>query len=1154
MDAFSCPAPSELQFVRILASLIFCLVKLAGALDFMVCKSSAKAFVTSWALRGAGIVGSAVLFLPVTPALADGGAGASNGGISGGAGGTGFVGNPGSPGSDAPGGTDAAGGGGGGAGGGAGGRGGNSGLNAGGPGGAGGTSTAAGARDGSDGQAPTNAAAGGGGGGGGYNGNGLGAANVTGAGDLTGGKGGDGGGDANTHLGGGGGAGGYGGVVTSATTSTYFGTITGGNGGNGGQGTVVGGNGGDGGAGLLFTTSGATLTLSAGSITGGNGGSGGASGGSGGNGGNGGAGIVGADLTVITSGAISGGAGGLGVSGGHNGADGNAITFTSGNNVLELQSGYSFVGNVVDQTNHGTLRLGGPANSSFDVSGIGAPGQFQGFSAFEKTGTSTWTLTGTTAATTPWTLSQGTLSVSSDSNLGSAAGALTFNGGILQVTGTSFNFTARSIVWGPSGGGFDIADPNNFFFVTQSLTGTGGLTKLGAGTLGLLSNNTYSGATNVNDGVLVAGVAGAFSPFSAYHVAAGASLVLGAVDQSVGSLWGAGNVFGTGTATLITGGDGTTSTFSGILADGPGTLGLTVSGSGSKLVLTGLNNTYSGATTVTGGATLEVDGAISGTSVVTVNAASTLTGAGTIQSALPVTIAGGATLTPGLPGAAGSSLNLIGNLSLNPGSAYSIYLNTTSTFANVTGSATLTGSNVIANFAPGGYVSKTYMILAASGGFGGTTFSGLSNAGLPSGASDTLSYDATHAYLNLTPGFAKYTGLSINQQNVANALSNYFNANGAILMSFFGLQPAGLTQISGEIATGSQQATFNAMNQFMDVMTDPFIVGRNDPNSAGGSPSAYAADAKAAGKPRSGNEREAYAAMYGKAPAAASFEQRWSVWAAGFGGTQTTDGNGVIGSNATSSSLYATAVGADYRLSPNTLAGFALAGGGTNFSVNGLGDGRSDLFQAGAFVRHTIGATYLTAALAYGWQDISTNRDVAVAGLDLLHAEFNANAWSGRVETGNRFVAPIIGGVGLTPYVAGQFTTFDLPAYAEQALAGGANFALNYAAKSVTDVRGELGLRVDKSFATQFGVLTLRSRVAWAHDYDPDRSIAATFQTLPGASFVVNGAAQASDSALTTASLEMKWMNGWSAAATFEGEFSNVTTSYAGKGVVRYGW
>jgi hypothetical protein len=34
----------------------------------------------------------------------------------------------------------------------------------------------------------------------------------------------------------------------------------------------------------------------------------------------------------------------------------------------------------------------------------------------------------------------------------------------------------------------------------------------------------------------------------------------------------------------------------------------------------------------------------------------------------------------------------------------------------------------------------------------------------------------------------------------------------------------------------------------------------------------------------------------------------------------------------------------------------------------------------------------------------------------------------------------------------------------------------------------------------------------------------------------------------------MKWLNGWSAAAIFEGQFSNVTNSYAGKGVVRYSW
>jgi uncharacterized protein with beta-barrel porin domain len=438
--------------------------------------------------------------------------------------------------------------------------------------------------------------------------------------------------------------------------------------------------------------------------------------------------------------------------------------------------------------------------------------------------------------------------------------------------------------------------------------------------------------------------------------------------------------------------------------------------------------------------------------------------------------------------------------------------------------------------------------LTAAGGLGGTTFSGVTNINLPQGASDSLSYDANDVFLNLNAGFSNFTGLNQNQQNVANALTNFFNTTGGIPSAFFGLSPGGLTQVSGELATGSQQTTFDAMNLFMGVMTDPFANGRGDGGTAGASaPTGYASTQT------SGVARDAYA-MFTKAPPVTPFEQRWSTWVAGFGGAQTTDGNAAVGSNNTTSSVYGTAVGADYRISPYTVAGFALAGGGTNFNVAGSGSGHSDLFQAGAFIRHTVGAAYVSAALAYGWQDITTNRTVTAAGSDQLRAQFNANAFSGRLEGGYRFVTPWVGGVGITPYAAAQFTTFDLPGYAEQAVAGSNVFALAYGAKDVTDTRSELGIRTDRSFAMTDGILILRGRVAWAHDYDPDRSIAATFQTLPGASFVVNGAAQASDSALVTASIEKKWLTGWSAAATFEGEFSDVTRSYAGKGVVRYTW
>jgi uncharacterized protein with beta-barrel porin domain len=334
-------------------------------------------------------------------------------------------------------------------------------------------------------------------------------------------------------------------------------------------------------------------------------------------------------------------------------------------------------------------------------------------------------------------------------------------------------------------------------------------------------------------------------------------------------------------------------------------------------------------------------------------------------------------------------------------------------------------------------------------------------------------------------------------------------------------------------------------------LTDPFM---NRGGGFGGSSlsSGYAENGQASAYASGGKKTDAFA-MFTKAPP--SFEQGWSVWAAGFGGSQSTDGNAVVGSNNTTSSIAGTAVGADYLLSPNTLLGFALGGGGTNFSVANGGTGRSDLFQAGAYIRHNQGPAYISAALAYGWQDVTTNRIVTAGGFDQLRAEFNANAWSGRLEGGYRFVVPTWGGgFGITPYATAQFVTFDLPAYAEQAIVGSNTFAQAFNAKDVTDARSEIGIRTDKSFLMPDGILTLRGRFAWAHDFDPDRNIAATFQALPGASFVVNGAAQASDSALTTASIEMKWRNGWSAAATFEGEFSNVTQSYAGKGVVRYQW
>jgi autotransporter-associated beta strand protein len=658
----------------------------------------------------------------------------------------------------------------------------------------------------------------------------------------------------------------------------------------------------------------------------------------------------------------------------------------------------------------------------------------------------------------------------------------------------------------------------------------------------------FSDTSSAGNATIVANAGGDVS-FSDSSAGANARLITNAGGEAnfynhagttAGSIEGAG-IFNLSYFSLAVGSNNLSTEVSGQIVDGgdPIFQGSLIKVGTGKLTLSGVN-TYGGPTVVDGG-TLAVNSSIVSSSSVTVNTGGTLGGNGIVGN---TTINGGR-LAPG------NSIGLLtvqGSLVFTAASSYMVEVSPgNADRVNVTGTATLGGATVNASFAPGAYISRQYTILSAAGGLAGT-FGSVANINLPSSFTSSLSYGANDVFLDLALNFSVPAGLNLNQKNVANTLTNFFNATGGIPAVFASLSPAGLTQVSGELATGSQQTTFNAMGLFMGVMTDPFAAGRGDPLS---SATSFASESDVPnGKPRSNGERDAYAAIHGKASADA-FGQRWNVWAAGFGGSQTTDGSALLGSNTTTSRVYGTAIGADYRFSPYTLAGFALAGGGTSFSIANGGTGRSDLFQAGAYLRHTVGAAYLSAALAYGWQDITTDRIVTVAGVDRLRAQFNANAWSGRVEGGYRFVTQ---SVGLTPYAAGQFTTFELPNYAEAVVSGVNTFALAHGAQSVTASRSELGLRTDKSFAMQDGMLTLRGRAAWAHDFNIDRNIAASFQTLPGASFVVNGAIQAPETALVTGSAEIKWLNGWSTAATFEGEFSDVTRSYAGKGVARYAW
>lgn len=666
-----------------------------------------------------------------------------------------------------------------------------------------------------------------------------------------------------------------------------------------------------------------------------------------------------------------------------------------------------------------------------------------------------------------------------------------------------------------------------------------------------------------------------------------------------GSIWNAGDVYvgysGSGTINITNGGTVNTGALSigectcavgAVNVSGGSTLSIgnnltiadfgagtmTVSGNGTTVnvvadLVVGLAET--GALTIQNGAALTAYNAIlglnPGASFGTVN----VTGTGsalTINNNLTVGFGfdGGALNI--LDGGRVDVTNLItsdGRITVGAGSALnggSLLLNSTATTTfglrgtsagqiNLgSGTATLSGALVVT----GHNVGRTTYTLVHSANLGGSTFSTVTYADALL-RNPVLTYTAGDVLLTVDPYLLTSllpTTVNANQRNVAQAIDNAL-AGGATPSSgfeslFFLSGDAllnALTQLSGEIGTAPTQAGFAASNQFMNVLFEQGGIA----TGGGFGPIGYAAE-----KQIDSRAAEAYAAVTprDRRAVAPDFTSRWGVWGSGYGGNATVKGDGGTGSSETTSRVYGMAAGAEYRFTLDTVAGFALGGAGSNFSIDG-GSGRADIFQAGAYVRHRMGAAYLSGGLAYGWQRVTTDRTVTVSGTDRLEASFNAQTFAARLEGGYRFATPW---VGLTPYAALQSTSFFMPSYAESAISGSNQFALSYGSQTTTNVRTELGMRVDKTFVVAEGVFALNGRAAWAHDSNTDRLATATFQTLPGATFTVNGATPAADGALLSAGAEMTWTNGFTLAGTFEGEFSNTTASYAGRGTLKYAW
>jgi autotransporter-associated beta strand protein len=764
---------------------------------------------------------------------------------------------------------------------------------------------------------------------------------------------------------------------------------------------------------------------------------------------------------------------------------GPAVQFGNGNNVLTTSGVISTAGATGILFGNGNNAL---AIQGGSISGNVTAGTGSNTLTFALGSTGRFVVAGAYTGFGTATIQSGAVQVGNGGTAGAIASASIVNNGVL-----AFNRSDAALT------------------VASAISGSGALQQIGTGSTTLTGANSFTGGTAVNAGTLRLSGAGSIGT-GGLSVASGAGFDASAINAaglSMPTLSGAGSVaLGAKGLTVASGGS-----FAGAISGAGGSFAVTA----GTMTLSGAN-TYTGATQVSGGS-LVVNGSIASSSGLTVGAGGLVGGTGTLPSTV---IGNGGTLSPGnSPG----TINVAGNLTLQSGSTTVMEVQgTTSDRIVVSGTAALGGTLRLVALGNGFGFNQTYNFLQAgnvTGSFSAINTQGAFGAGVNSFFAQTGNGLSLTLQPNALAPIGGRVGAGQNQLAVAATFDRAVSSGNADVSAFFplynlpvGSLPQGLSQLSGEVHAAGIRSQVEISGQVLATMLDPWRL-------SGG---------------RLGQRDGADGIPTGK----------YSVWAAGFGGGSRWGGESSVGSHATTTGGGGVAVGADMRLNADWLAGFALAGAGTQVGLGGgLGRAETAQIQGGVYASGGYGPLRLAGAVTYGGNDVTTRRSAGFMGVGSINGHYTTSGVSTRLEAAWR-VTGVVPGVTLTPGIAFQGSWFDSPDFTETTITSLAPAALAVQGRNSGTSRIEVGVRADAVVNARISAF---GRLAWGAYLQRDARMSASFVGLPGSGFTVNGARPDEHVALVSAGVDWRISPQATLTARVDGEFSG--NGYAANGTAR---